>query len=114
MLEPDHADGQADAPQHTMLGEPRRKASMRFIFFTALMDITSMGIMIPVLPLLVKHMVGGSTATAAIWTGIFASCWGAMQFFCSPIQGMLSDRIGRRPVLLISIFGLAVDFLFMA
>ena len=102
MLEPDHADGQADAPQHTMLGEPRRKASMRFIFFTALMDITSMGIMIPVLPLLVKHMVGGSTAT------------GAMQFFCSPIQGMLSDRFGRRPVLLISIFGLAVDFLFMA
>jgi DHA1 family tetracycline resistance protein-like MFS transporter len=78
------------------------------------MDITSLGIMIPVLPNLIKEMVGGDTATATHMTGLFAITWGLMQFIFSPIQGMLSDRFGRRPVLLISIFGLTLDFLFMA
>jgi MFS transporter, DHA1 family, tetracycline resistance protein len=100
--------------QVTVLGRGRRKAALGFIFTTALLDIISMGIMIPVLPNLIKEMVGGDTATATHMTGWFAITWGAMQFLCSPIQGMLSDRFGRRPVLLISIFGLTLDFLFMA
>jgi len=70
--------------------------------------------MIPVLPELMKHFSGGDTATASQWNALFGSVWGLMQLFCGPILGMLSDRIGRRPVLLISFFGLAVDFLFMA
>jgi DHA1 family tetracycline resistance protein-like MFS transporter len=92
----------------------RRKAAMGFIFVTALMDVIAMGLMIPVLPNLVKEMVGGDYATATFWTGIFGTAWGLLQFFCSPILGMMSDRFGRRPVLLISIFGLSVDYMFMA
>jgi len=100
-----------------MSGEPsirRRKAAVGFIFATALMDIVSMGVMIPVLPNLVKAFVGGDTARAADYSMVFAITWGVMQFLCSPIQGMLSDRFGRRPVLLTSVFGLGVDYLFMA
>ncbi|MDG2521720.1 TCR/Tet family MFS transporter [Caulobacter segnis] len=92
----------------------RHKAALGFIFATALMDVLSLGIMIPVLPNLVKEMAGGDTASASLWTGLFATVWALMQFFCSPILGMLSDRFGRRPVILVSIFGLGVDYLFMA
>src|ERR1700744_9451 len=92
----------------------RRKAALIFIFATALMDIISLGIMIPVLPNLVKQFAGGGTAAAAQYTLVFAVTWGLMQFFFGPTLGMVSDRFGRRPVLLISIFGLGVDYLFMA
>jgi DHA1 family tetracycline resistance protein-like MFS transporter len=91
-----------------------RKAAVLFIFATALMDIISLGIMIPVLPNLVKQFAGGETALAAQYTMAFALTWGLMQFFFGPIVGMLSDRFGRRPVLLMSIFGLGVDYVFMA
>jgi DHA1 family tetracycline resistance protein-like MFS transporter len=78
------------------------------------MDIISLGIMIPVLPNLVKQFAGGDTALAAQYAMAFAITWGLMQFFFGPIVGMLSDRFGRRPVLLLSIFGLGVDYVFMA
>jgi MFS transporter, DHA1 family, tetracycline resistance protein len=91
-----------------------RQAAVLFIFATALMDVISLGIMIPVLPNLVKQFAGGDTALAAQYTLAFSVTWGLMQFLFGPIMGMLSDRFGRRPVLLISIFGLGVDFLFMA
>jgi DHA1 family tetracycline resistance protein-like MFS transporter len=113
-------DAPPDAPANSEAGAPptltggRRKAALGFIFATALMDVISLGIMIPVLPNLVKQFSGGDTALAADWQVAFATVWALMQFFCSPILGMLSDRFGRRPVILISIFGLGVDFLFMA
>ncbi len=91
-----------------------RKAAVLFIFATALMDVISLGIMIPVLPNLIKQFAGGDTAQAAQYTLAFAVTWGLMQFFFGPIVGMLSDRFGRRPVLLLSIFGLGVDYMFMA
>jgi DHA1 family tetracycline resistance protein-like MFS transporter len=91
-----------------------RQASFRFIFAVALMNSISFGIMIPILPNLVKEFVGGDTAAASEWNLVFASAWGLMQFFTSPILGLMSDRWGRRPVLLISLFGLGVDFVFMA
>jgi DHA1 family tetracycline resistance protein-like MFS transporter len=94
-------------------GGPRR-AAVLFIFATALMDVISLGIMIPVLPNLVKQFAGGDTALAAQYTMAFAMTWGLMQFVFGPIVGMLSDRFGRRPVLLLSIFGLGVDYVFMA
>jgi len=62
----------------------------------------------------VKQFAGGDTALAAQYTMAFALTWGLMQFFFGPIVGMLSDRFGRRPVLLMSIFGLGVDYVFMA
>lgn len=92
----------------------RRKAALGFIFVTALMDVLSLGIIIPILPNLVKEFSGGDTASAALWVGLFGSVWALMQFICSPIMGLISDRFGRRPVILISVFGLGVDYLFMA
>jgi len=91
-----------------------RQASFRFIFALALMNSLSFGIMIPILPNLIKQFTGGDTAAASEWNVVFATTWGLMQFFCGPILGLMSDRWGRRPVLLISLFGLGVDFLFMA
>jgi DHA1 family tetracycline resistance protein-like MFS transporter len=91
-----------------------RKAAVGFIFAAALMDILALGIMIPVLPNLVKQFTHGDTASASQVVLVFAVTWGVMQFVFGPIMGMLSDRFGRRPVLLISIFGLGVDYLFMA
>jgi DHA1 family tetracycline resistance protein-like MFS transporter len=70
--------------------------------------------MIPILPNLIRQLTGGDTAAASDWNAIFGGTWGLMQFFAGPVLGVLSDRVGRRPVLLISNFGLAVDFLFMA
>jgi len=91
-----------------------RTAAFGFIFASALINSVSFGIMIPILPNLIKQMVGGDTASASEWNVLFGTVWGLMQFVFGPILGMLSDRHGRRPVLLISIFGLFVDFLFMA
>lgn len=100
-------------------GEARGRAARRapafgFIYATAVMNAISFGLMIPVLPNLIKAFVGGDTASAASWQALFGVTWGAMQFFAGPVLGMLSDRYGRRPVLLISIFGLGCDFLVMA
>jgi len=92
----------------------RRQAALGFIFITPILDVLSLGVMIPVLPNLVKAFGGGDTAAAADWNVLFATTWGVMQFLCSPVLGLLSDRFGRRPVILTSIFGLGVDFLFMA
>ncbi|THD57976.1 TCR/Tet family MFS transporter [Phenylobacterium sp.] len=91
-----------------------RQAAFGFIFASALMTSVSFGLMIPILPNLIKQFTGGDTAAASEWNVLFATTWGLMQFVVGPILGMLSDRVGRRPVLLISNFGLAVDFLFMA
>ncbi|HEX3366364.1 TCR/Tet family MFS transporter [Phenylobacterium sp.] len=91
-----------------------RQAAFGFIFASALMTSVSFGLMIPILPNLIRQLTGGDTAAASDWNVIFATTWGAMQFVVGPILGVLSDRVGRRPVLLISNFGLAVDFLFMA
>lgn len=91
-----------------------RRAAFGFIFFSALLNSVSFGIMIPILPNLVKMLTGGDTAMAADWNVIFGATWGVMQFFIGPVLGMMSDRYGRRPVLLLSVFGLGVDFMFMA
>lgn len=91
-----------------------RQAGFGFIFALALMNSVSFGIMIPILPNLIKQFAGGDTAAASEWNLVFGATWGLMQFISGPILGLMSDRWGRRPVLLISLFGLGVDFLFMA
>jgi DHA1 family tetracycline resistance protein-like MFS transporter len=91
-----------------------RKAALIFIFITVLIDVIAFGVIIPVLPHLVQQFVGGDTSVAAYWTGLFAFAFSLVQFFSAPIQGALSDRYGRRPVILLSCLGLGLDFIFMA
>ena len=93
---------------------PRHKAALIFIFITVLIDILAFGLIIPVLPHLVEQFVGGDTRSAAYWVGIFGTVFAAIQFFAAPLQGALSDRFGRRPVILLSCLGLGLDFIFMA
>jgi DHA1 family tetracycline resistance protein-like MFS transporter len=96
------------------LSNPKvRRAALAFIFVTAVLDIVAMGIIIPVLPQLIEDFVG-SNARAGVINGVFVALWAAMQFVCSPIIGSLSDRYGRRPVILISCAGLALDYVLMA
>lgn len=93
---------------------PASRAAFGFIFVTVLLDILSFGVTIPVLPKLIIEFQGGDAAGAAPVYGLFATVWGVMQFFASPILGALSDRYGRRPVILLSIAGLGADFVLMA
>ncbi len=91
-----------------------RKAAFAFIFLTVLMDVLALGVIIPVLPKLVLGFVGGDTPKAAHLTGLFGTLWALMQFFCSPLLGVLSDRYARRPVILLSCLGLGLDYFAMA
>ncbi len=93
-------------------GKPRR-AAMAFIFVTALLDIMAGGIVVPVLPPLIEEFAG-SSADAGWVNGLLISLWAMMQFVCSPIIGSLSDRYGRRPVIMVSTAGLALDYVLMA
>jgi DHA1 family tetracycline resistance protein-like MFS transporter len=91
-----------------------RPAALAFIFVTVVLDVVAMGIIIPVLPKLVVNFLHGDTAHAAAIYGVFGTVWALMQFICSPIIGVLSDRFGRRKVILLSNFGLGLDYIVMA
>jgi DHA1 family tetracycline resistance protein-like MFS transporter len=90
------------------------RAAFGFVFVSALLSAVSFSIVIPVLPELVRSLSGGDRARAAEWMMLLASAWGLTQFVFSPLLGALADRYGRRPVLLLSSLGLALDFLLMA
>jgi DHA1 family tetracycline resistance protein-like MFS transporter len=90
------------------------RRALAFIFCTVALDVLALGIMIPVLPTIVLGFMAGDTAGAAKVFGLFGTVWGLMQFLCSPLLGALSDRYGRRPVILISCLGLGLDYIFMA
>lgn len=102
-----------DAPK-VKISAVRREAAFVFIFATVLLDMLAIGIVIPVLPKLVVDFVGGDTQQAAKIFGVFGTAWALMQFLFSPFQGSLSDRFGRRPVILISNFGVGLDYVLMA
>lgn len=90
-----------------------RKAAVVFILITAMLDVMTMGIVIPVLPALIEEFAG-TQANAGWINGIFVALWAGMQFLVSPAIGTLSDRIGRRPVILVSTAGLAADYVLIA
>jgi len=98
---------------HEATTSPRR-AALVFIFITVVLDVLALGIIIPVLPALVVDFYGGDTARAAEIYGLFGTVWALMQFFSSPVLGALSDRFGRRSVILFSNFGLGLDYVLMA
>ena len=93
---------------------PPRRAALAFIFVTVLLDMLALGMIIPVLPKLVESFVGGNTVTAAWVFGLFGTAWALMQFAFSPVFGALSDRYGRRPVILMSNLGMGLDYILMA
>src|SRR5499433_2147770 len=91
-----------------------RQAAIPFIFVTVMLDMVALGLIAPVLPNLILSFVNNDMTRTAIWNGIFLTVFAAMQFFFSPVIGVLSDRFGRRPVLLISTLGLGLDYVVMA
>jgi MFS transporter, DHA1 family, tetracycline resistance protein len=93
---------------------PARGAAVAFIFVTILLDMLALGLIMPILPKLVESFVNNDTASAARIFGVFGTAWALMQFLFSPILGSLSDRFGRRPVVLLSNFGLGLDYVLMA
>lgn len=99
-----------------MSSAPRRprEAAFLFILITVALDMLALGVMIPVLPKLIVEFEGGDLRQAAMITGVFGFSWALMQFMFQPALGALSDRYGRRPVVLLSNLGLGLDYIFMA
>jgi DHA1 family tetracycline resistance protein-like MFS transporter len=91
-----------------------RRAALGFIFITVLLDMLSFGMVAPLLPKLISDFLNGNTARASEYIGMFTTTWALMQFVFAPVLGLLSDRFGRRPVVLLSNFGLALDYFVMA
>jgi DHA1 family tetracycline resistance protein-like MFS transporter len=107
---------ESEAPNaiETPIIAPPRRGAVVFIFVTILLDMFALGLIMPVLPKLVEGFVDNDTASAARIFGVFGTAWALMQFFFSPVLGGLSDRFGRRPVVLLSNLGLALDYVLMA
>ena len=91
-----------------------RKAATGFIFITILIDVIGFGVIIPVFPKLITQLTHANMSTVSQWGGLLAFAYAVMQFVCAPILGNLSDQYGRRRVLLFSLLGFGIDYLFMA
>ena len=91
-----------------------RQASVVFVLITLFIDILGMGLVIPILPRLVQSMLGGAISDASFVFGLLVSVYALMQFFCAPILGALSDRFGRRPIILLALLGLGFDYVLLS
>lgn len=91
----------------------KKSAALGFIFITLLVDITGWGLIIPVMPRLIEDLIQGNISDAARYSGWMGFAYAGMQFLFAPILGGLSDKFGRRPVLLFSLFGFGVDYLIL-
>jgi len=93
---------------------PKRPAALAFIFVTILLDVIGLGLIIPVLPKLIEQLTGEGVSRASQYAGWLSFAYAAVQFVFAPVVGGLSDRYGRRPVLLASLLGLGCDYIFLA
>nr|AIA17627.1 Tetracycline_Resistance_MFS_Efflux_Pump [uncultured bacterium] len=93
---------------------PTRKAAIGFIFITLLIDVMGWGLIIPVMPTLISQLKGIPVNEASPYGAWLVAAYAITQFVCGPIMGNLSDKYGRRPVILFSLFGFAIDYIFMA
>ncbi|NNE93375.1 MAG: TCR/Tet family MFS transporter [Verrucomicrobiales bacterium] len=91
-----------------------RRPGLGFIFITLFLDILGIGIVVPVLPGLVEQVHGGGKESSAFFYGLLVALYCFAQFFCAPILGTLSDQVGRRPVILWSLFGAGLDYFLLA
>ena len=91
-----------------------RRASVVFVLITLFIDVLGMGLVIPILPRLVQSLLGGEIAEASFVFGLLVSIYAVMQFLCAPLLGALSDRFGRRPVILLALAGLGVDYVLLS
>ena len=94
--------------------QPKGQAALGFIFATLLIDVMGLAIIIPVIPKLIEHLIHGNVSQASGYSGWLTAAYASMQFLFSPLIGNLSDRFGRRPVLLLSLLGFGIDYLFLA
>jgi DHA1 family tetracycline resistance protein-like MFS transporter len=92
----------------------KKQAAIGFIFITMLIDITGWGIIIPVIPKLIAELIQGDISEAAKYGGWLTFAYAITQFVCAPLIGNLSDKYGRRPIILISLFAFALDYLLLA
>lgn len=92
----------------------KKTAAIGFVFITMLIDITGWGIIIPVIPKLIKELINGDISEAAKYGGWLTFAYAITQFIFSPLIGNLSDKFGRRPIILISLFGFSLDYLLLA
>jgi MFS transporter, DHA1 family, tetracycline resistance protein len=104
----DRSSAPADRPE---MSDNARKAAIGFILLTLFLDILGIGVIIPVLPEIVAEVTKGTDYVPSFMYGALIGCYALAQFVAAPIIGGFSDRFGRRPVLLLSILGLAIDFL---
>lgn len=97
----------------SFLSKAPRQAALGFIFVTLLLDVIGLGIIIPVMPKLLRQLTGGTLSDAARYGGWLVFAFAGMQFLSAPVLGNLSDRYGRRPVLLFSLFGFGLDYVLL-
>lgn len=96
------------------MSKDKKQAAVGFIFITMLIDITGWGIIIPVIPKLIQELINGDISEASKYGGWLTFAYAITQFVFAPIVGSLSDKFGRRPIILISLFGFSLDYLLLA